>query len=236
MRAARLTEGQQEMTMNVLLVDDHALVRSGLRYILNHIEPTATVLEATDGGEALRLAAEHLPDLCLLDISMPGMNGLATLTQLQAASPQTRVLMVSMHSSRQHVNEALKAGARGYLLKDAAVDELAAAIKAVNEGRPYLSRHIADEVLVEYLRGGTPGGSAEEAAPDSPERQDPLTPRQREVLVRIAEGASTREIAEALNLSVKTVETHRAEVMRRLDIHDVAGLTRYAVRRGLVAL
>lgn len=215
--------------MKVLLVDDHALVRGGLRLILERIEPAAEVVEATDGQEALRLAREHEPELCLLDISMPGLNGIDALPRLLQASPRTRVLVISMHGTRQYVVEAMRAGARGYLLKDAAVEEMSLAVSALRQGREYLSKRLADEVLVDFLRDQ---GVA--TSPRPAQEGNVLTPRQREVLQLIAEGQATRVIAARLNLSVKTVETHRAEIMRRLDIWDVAGLTRYAVRQGML--
>lgn len=218
--------------MRVLIADDHALVRSGIRLVLEQIDGSIEVLEAADGRAAIELARRSAPDICLLDISMPELNGIDALPLLRRAAPGTKILVLSMHGGRDYVASALKAGAQGYLLKDAAVDELADAIRALREGRPYLGRQVADALLTEFARQ-TPG------AADSPRATDEvplLTPRQREVLQRIAEGRSTREIAESLYLSVKTVETHRAELMRRLGIHDVAGLTRYAIRHGLVRM
>lgn len=218
--------------MHVMIVDDHALVRSGLRLILGQIDVGIRVSEATNGRDAIAMARRELPGLCLMDISMPGLNGIDAIPLLLQASPQTQVLMLSMHTDRQYVNEALRAGARGYLLKDSAVDELADALRALREGRPFLSRRVADDLLSDFARQSP-------SAANSPRGQEPvamLTARQREVLQRIAEGQSTRDIAQSLHLSVKTVETHRAELMRRLDIHDVAGLTRYALRHGVVTL
>jgi len=217
--------------MRVLIADDHALVRSGMRLILANIEPAAQVLEAVDGREAIAIARRETPELCLLDISMPGLNGIDAIPQMLQASPNTRILVVSMHTDRHFVSEALRAGAQGYLLKDAAVDELADAIRSVRQGRPFLSAQLADALLHDFVR--------QLPAADSPrptEEPKTLTPRQREVLQLIAEGRSTRDIAERLHLSVKTVETHRAEIQRRLEIHDVAGLTRYAIRQGIVSL
>lgn len=222
--------------MNLLLVDDHALVRAGLRLVVERIDPRLQVLEAADGQHALRLAREHQPALCLMDVSMPGLNGIDAMGPLLQASPRTKVLVVSMHGGRHYVTEALRCGARGYLLKDAAMEELADALKALREGRQYLSRRLADEMLTDYLRdqglADSPRNDADGA--NGQAYAHALTPRQREVLQRVAEGQSTRSIADSLSLSVKTVETHRAEVMRRLDIWDVAGLTRYAVRMGMV--
>ena len=213
------------MSLRVLLVDDHALVRSGLKLVLQQIDPAIQITEATNGRDAVTLARQESFDLCLLDISMPGLNGIDTI-------PQMRVLVLSMHSGVQYVAEALRAGAQGYLLKDSAVDELADAQRALREGRPFLGRQIANALLTSYVRQA-PGASA---SPRPLDEAPALTPRQREVLQRIAEGRSTREIADTLHVSVKTVESHRAEIMRRIDIHDVAGLTRYAVRHGMVSL
>ena len=215
--------------MHILLVDDHALVRSGLRLILAQIEPDASVAEAIDGRDALRAVAQRLPDLCLLDITMPGLNGLDALPLLLQAAPRMRILALSMHANREFVAQALRRGAQGYLLKDSAVEELADALTTLRQGRPYLSRALTHELLTDYLRTGT--------SPALPEGQlqAVLTARQREVLQLVAEGRSMREIGLRLNLSVKTIETHRAELMRRLDIFDVAGLTRYAVRHGIVS-
>ena len=238
--------------MNLLLVDDHALVRAGLRLVVERIDASLQVLEAADGQTALRLARDHHPELCLMDVSMPGLNGIDALGRLLQTSPHTKVLVVSMHGARHYVTEALRAGARGYLLKEAAMDELADALKALREGRQYLSRRLADEMLTDYLReqgvADSPRNGAYGANSDANGQANglangqtyahayahALTPRQREVLQRVAEGESTRVIADKLSLSVKTVETHRAEIMRRLDIWDVAGLTRYAVRMGMV--
>ena len=216
--------------MHLLLVDDHALVRSGLRLILAQIEPDATVDEALDGRDALRAVARQVPDICLLDITMPGLNGLDALPLLQQVAPRMRILVLSMHTDREYVAQALRRGAQGYLLKDSAVEELADAIAAVRQGRPYLSRGLTSDLLADYLRAG---GTAPPAAPGPVPAL--LTPRQREVLQLVAEGLSMRDIGQRLNLSVKTIETHRAELMRRLDIFDVAGLTRYAVRHGIVS-
>lgn len=220
------------MGVRVLLADDHALVRGGLKLMLSQIDPTMEITEAAHGREAVEFARRLSPELCLLDISMPELNGIDAIPQLLRASPATRILVVSMHTDRQYVSEALRAGAQGYLLKDAAIGELADALRALREGRPYLSRLVADALLTAYVRDAPVNPGSLRGKDEAPL----LTPRQREVLQRIAEGRSTREIAEGLHLSVKTVETHRAEIMRRLNIFDVAGLTRYAVRQGLVQL
>jgi DNA-binding NarL/FixJ family response regulator len=209
--------------LRVLLVDDHALVRAGMRSLLREIEGVEVVAEASDGAEALRLAARENPDVILLDIAMKGMNGLDAAARLREQQPGAKVIVLSMHTSEEYVLLALRAGAAGYLIKDSATSELELALKAVARGETYLSPAISRQVVEGYVQRV---GAA--ATPD------PLTPRQREVLKRIAEGRSTKEIAYELKLSVKTVETHRAQVMERLGIRDVAGLVRYAMRAGLV--
>jgi DNA-binding NarL/FixJ family response regulator len=207
----------------ILLVDDHALVRAGMRSLLHEIPGVEVVAEASDGAEALRLAAELRPDVVLLDIAMKGMNGLDAAARLREQLPAAKVIVLSMHTSEEYVLLALRAGAAGYLIKDSATSELELALKAVARGETYLSPAISRQVVDGYVQRV---GAA--AAPD------PLTPRQREVLKRVAEGRSTKEIAYELKLSVKTVETHRAQIMERLGIRDVAGLVRYAMRAGLV--
>lgn len=210
--------------IRVLLADDHALVRAGLRKLLESLSGVAVVGEAGDGREALALAASKKPDLVLLDITMPGLNGLEAAERIAREHPGTRVILLSMHASEEHVLRALRAGASGYLPKDAALGELELAINAVRKGETYLSpavsRHVSD-----YVRR-----TGAEAEP-----RESLTPRQREILQLIAEGQSTKRIAATLGVSVKTVETHRSQLMEKLDIHDVAGLVRYAIRIGLVS-
>jgi DNA-binding NarL/FixJ family response regulator len=212
---------------SVLLADDHQLVRAGLRMLIDALPDFTVVAEVGDGVEAVEAARRLQPDVALLDISMPRMSGLEAAAAMRTGAPATRVIALSMHASEQHFAAALKAGATGYVIKDAAVTELAEALRAVAAGGHYVSPRISGKVmqsLARNLRG-------EAAATADPV----LSPRQRQVLQLIAEGRSTREIADQLHVSVKTVETHRAELMRRLDIHDVAGLTRYAIRAGLVS-
>jgi DNA-binding NarL/FixJ family response regulator len=209
----------------VLIADDHQLVRAGLRIMIEQIPGFTVVAEVSDGREAVRLARELQPDIALVDITMPNMNGLEATTGILAASPQTRVIVLTMHANEQYVSEALKAGAVGYLLKDAATNELAEALRTVTEHGHYLSPRVAGQVLNSFARN----------LRGEPQPAITLTPRQRQILQLIAEGHSTRAIAEQLHISVKTVETHRAQLMERLGIYDVAGLTRYAIRAGLVS-
>lgn len=209
--------------LRVLLADDHALVRAGMRSLLRDIPGVEVVGEAADGAEALAVAARERPDAVLLDIAMKGMSGLEAAARFREQLPGIKVIILSMHASEEYVLQALRAGAAAYLIKDSATAELELALKSVMRGETYLSPAISRQVVEGYVRRMGAGAA-----------EDPLTPRQREVLKRIAEGRSTKEIAFALGLSVKTVETHRAQVMERLGIRDVAGLVRYAMRTGLV--
>jgi len=208
----------------VLLVDDHALVRAGIRALLETLPRVEVVGETGDGLAAVRLATELAPDVILLDITLPGLNGLEVAARVARLSPGTRVLMLSMHASPEYAARAFAAGAAGYLNKDSAFDELAAALDAIGAGRRYLCRAIDPAQVALFEQQVANGGSG----------IDRLTPRQRQILQLVAEGLGTREIAERLFVSVKTVETHRAQIMQRLEIHDVAGLVRFAIRHGLL--
>jgi len=209
--------------LRVLLADDHALVRAGMRSLLRDIEGVEVVGEAADGGQALALAERERPDVVLLDIAMKGMNGLEAAARFRELHPGIKVIILSMHASEEYVLQALRAGAAAYLIKDSATAELELALRSVMRGETYLSPAISRQVVEGYVQRVGAGAG-----------EDPLTPRQREVLRRIAEGRSTKEIAFDLGLSVKTVETHRAQIMERVGIRDVAGLVRYAMRTGLV--
>ena len=211
--------------IRVLLADDHALVRAGIRSLLQTFQDIEVVAETGDGQEALTLIEQHRPDVVLMDIAMPGMNGLEVAARVAKDLPGVRVIILSMHNNEEYVLQALRAGSKGYLLKDAATAELEVAIKAAVRGETYLSPVVSKHVIGDYVR--RVGGEASSL--------EQLTPRQREVLQLIAEGRTTKEIAQILNISVKTVETHRAQLMERLDIHDVAGLVRYAIRVGVVS-
>jgi len=210
----------------VLLADDHTLVRAGIRSLLDNIEGVEVVAESGDGREALELIAKHRPDVALLDIGMPGLNGLEVASRTAQESPRTRVIILSMHGDETHVTRALRVGVVGYLLKGAAVAELPLALQSVMRGETYLTPKISKHVVGAMLRDE----AGEGASP-----LEGLTERQREILQLIAEGHSTKEIAGILDVSVKTIETHRMRLMERLDIHDVPGLVRFAIRAGLVS-
>jgi DNA-binding NarL/FixJ family response regulator len=211
--------------MRIVLVDDHTLVRAGLRALLDEMPEVAVVAEAGDGATGLAAVREHAPDLLITDLTMDGMNGFELTAKVTREFPETKVIVLSMYSSKEHVLRAMSAGASAYLLKDAAENELSLALAAVSRGESYLSAG-ASRRMTELALG-----------PDLAE-SDPLarlTARQREVLKLIAEGAGTKQIAHQLNISPKTVEVHRSELMSRLGIRDIAGLVRLALRAGLVA-
>jgi DNA-binding NarL/FixJ family response regulator len=211
--------------MRILLADDHTLFREGVRSLLARMPEVIIVAESGDGREALELIDRHRPDIALLDITMPGLNGLEVAARVARQSPRTKVVILSMHASEPYVAQALRAGIAGYLLKDAAATELAAALHAVARGETYLSPAISRQVVDGFLGRVQP-------------EVDPLaglTGRQREILQLIAEGKSTKEIASVLDVGVKTVETHRAKLMERLNIPDVAGLVRFAIRSGMIS-
>ena len=210
--------------IRILLADDHTLVRAGIRSLLTRLPGLEVVGEAADGREALRLADALRPDIVVLDVGMPRLNGLEVASRLGAVSPAIRVIILSMHTSEEYVLRALRAGCAGYLLKSAAVSELELAVRAVASGDTYLSPKVSKRVVDDYVLRS--GGAADPL--------DALSPRQREVLQLAAEGHSSKEIAQLLGVSLRTVETHRSQLMERLDVHDLAGLVRFAVRVGLV--
>lgn len=210
--------------LHVLLAEDHTLVRAGIRALLESLESVEVVGEAADGREALRLAQTLSPDILLMDITMKEMNGLEAAARLTKERSPTRVVILSMHADPLYVRQALHAGVAGYLLKGSDLAELELALKAVARGDTYLSPSVSKDLVGGFLNGKAPAANPLEE----------LTPRQRETLQLIAEGKTTKEIASRLNVSIKTVETHRAQLMDRLDIHDVAGLVKLAIRVGLV--
>jgi DNA-binding NarL/FixJ family response regulator len=209
--------------IRVLLVDDHALVRAGIRSLLGAMADVQVVGEAASGEEGLEMAEREQPDVVLMDIAMKRLTGLEAAARLRERHPSIRVVILSMHSGEEYVLQALRAGAVGYLLKDAATGELELALRTVIRGESWLSPSVSRQVVEGYVQR-----SSTDAVPEV------LTARQREVLRLVAGGKSTKEIAFFLNLSVKTVETHRAQIMERLGIRDVAGLVRYALRTGLI--
>lgn len=224
LRARRITTFRI-MKLNVVLADDHALVRAGIRMLLESM-PEVTVLgEASDGFSVVSMVEKLQPNLVLMDIAMPGLNGLDATTRIKRDWSDIRVLILSMHQDEQYVRQALKVGASGYLLKDSATTELALALQAMARGETYLSPGASNGVLTDYVRRLRSDDVA----------QVHLTPRQREVLQLVAEGCSTKEVARRLGLAVKTVETHRTLLMKQLDVHEVAGLVRYALKVGIIS-
>ena len=213
--------------IRILLADDHTLVRAGIRALVEGIEGSQIVAEAANGREAIALAKAHLPDLVIMDISMKELNGIEATEGIVAETPSAKVLILSMHAAEEFVRRAMKAGASGYLVKDSVPTELRMAIEALMRGEVYLSSRVSRHV-VSALTGGR--------VAESESSLESLTLRQREVLQMIAEGKSTREIANALDVSVKTVESHRSALMGRLGIFDIAGLVIFAARNHLVTL
>ncbi len=213
--------------IRLLLVDDHPLVREGLRSCLVQEKNLEIVGEAADGEEAIRQAKTCSPDIVLLDINMPGMNGLEAARFLNKVAPKSRILILTMHDNKEYVKRMVASGVQGYVLKDSSPAELIAAIAAVHRGETYFSKRVSQTVLNDYVktvRTKTKKGGVE------------LSQRESEVLVLITEGLSNKEIASRLFVSVRTVETHRERIIRKLDIHTVAGLTRYALTKGIVKL
>ncbi len=215
------------MSMKILLADDHRIVRDGLRSLLEKQRGMEVIAEARNGRETLQLALEKRPDVVVMDIAMPDLNGIEATRQITGALPQVKVLVLSMHSEKRFVTEVLRAGASGFLLKDCALEELVRAISAVVANQTYLTPGIAGIVIEDYVRRLPPSDSSPSST---------LTGREREVLQLIAEGWSTKEIAARLHISVKTAETHRRRIMEKLDIYTIADLTKYAIREGLTSL
>ena len=210
--------------IRVLIADDHGLVRAGIRALLDKQPSMEVVDEASNGREALRLVRQRQPDVVLMDIAMPELNGLEAVRQLAKDIPRVRCIILSMHADEEHVWQALQAGAAGYLVKGGSLAELELAIKSVAQGETYLSPGVSGPVIKEYIRRTSHEGDL----------ADSLTTRQREVLQMIAEGKTTKQIALILKVSVKTVESHRTQLMKRLGVQDIASLVRHALRIGLV--
>jgi len=215
------------MTIKVLLADDHKIVREGLRSLLEKESDIEVVAMADNGRTALQLACEMEPDVVVIDIAMPEMNGIEAIRRISSETSKSMILALSMHSARRFVVEALSAGAKGYLLKDCASDDLVRAIRVVADHETYLSPKVAGLIVKDYMK---------RLPESSPPADALLSTRENEVLQMIAEGQNTKQIAFTLGVSIKTVETHRQQIMRKLNLHSVAELTRYAIREGLTPL
>jgi two-component system response regulator NreC len=215
------------MNVRILLADDHKIVRDGLRALLENQPGMSVVAEADNGRATVRLARSLLPDLVIMDIGMPDLNGIDATRQITSELPRVKVIALSMHSDRRFVVQMFRAGASGYLLKDCAFEELTRAVQAVLKNQTYLSPAVAGPVMEDYIHqlSTAPGGD-----------YSVLSPREREVLQLLAEGKSTKEAAALLCVSVKTIETHRQQIMNKLDIHSIAELIKYAIREGLTTL
>ena len=215
------------MSISVVLADDHEIIRNGLRSLLEKETDIQVVGEAQDGRTAVRLAKDLNPDVIVMDVSMPDLNGIEATREISSRAPRTRVLGLSMHSDRRFVARMLQAGAAGYLLKECAYDEFVRAVRTVASGKTYLSPGVTDGIVEAFVR---------RPSAETPAAASVLTPRQREVLQLVAEGRATKQIAARLHVSAKTVDTHRHEIMNKLDLHSIAELTKFAVREGLTDL
>jgi DNA-binding NarL/FixJ family response regulator len=212
--------------IRILLADDHAVVRDGLRALLERQSDMAVVAEAADGRECVQMAESHLPDVVLMDVAMPEMNGIEAARRIIAASPKTGVVMLSMHRDESYVLRSLKAGAKGYLLKDSPREDVLSAVRAASEGRSFLSRKVSRMLQEDYVRQLESRGLE-----DSYEL---LTDREREILQLLAEGKANKEVAHLLNISLTTVETHRGHILQKLSLHSTAELILYAVRKRII--
>jgi DNA-binding NarL/FixJ family response regulator len=211
--------------IRVVVADDHAIVRAGIRSLLTGAADIALVAEAGDGREAVEVVARRRPDVLLLDLTMPGLNGLEVISRARAASPLTGVLVLSMHAASDFVRPALRMGARGYVVKGSGLEDLVLAVRTVAAGGRFLESRLASVAEADELDPGRPADDLEQ-----------LTPREREILQLVAEGHTNKAIGQRLGLSVKTVDVHRTNVMKKLDMHSAQALTRFAVRRGLVGV
>ncbi len=214
--------------IRVLLAEDHTIVRKGLRSLLDAEANIEVVGEADDGRQAIQKAQQFQPDVVLMDITMPVLNGLEATRQIKKLLPQIRVLVLTVHTSEEYIFQILQAGAAGYVVKQAAVEELIAAITAVSQGNAFISPSVPENIIEEYSRQMNAMTAKDDYAR--------LTDREREVLQLVAEGRSNREIAQMLHITTKTVEAHRSRVMEKLNIRSTADLTRYAIRRGIIAV
>jgi DNA-binding NarL/FixJ family response regulator len=221
----KLPKPSAKKVIRVLIADDHPVVRKGLSSCLSHYGQISIVGEASDGHEVLRKAKELSPDLVLMDIDMPRMSGLTASDTLRKENPKIKVLILSMYGDSDYVMRILQSGARGFILKQASTDELIKAIETINSGETFFSPDIARVAINQFVRGGGDGPKTTQ-----------VSNREREVLIAIAEGLSNKEIACRLGVGVRTVETHRERIMRKLNIHSVAGLTKFAISKGLIPL
>ena len=213
--------------IRIVLADDHKLMRSGLRVLLEQQPDFTVVGEASDGRDAVALVASQRPDVLVMDIGMPSLNGIEAAAQITQSHPEVAIVMLSMHSDESYVLRALKAGAKGYLLKDSAEADLIRAVHAVADGKSFFSPAVSKVLLDDYVR------KLQRSGTEDP--YDLLTPREREVLQLVAEGKSNKEVAQLLNLSVYTIETHRSNIMEKLNLHGVPELILYAVRKGIIS-
>ena len=214
--------------IRVLIVDDHSLMRAGIRAILQNSDDIRVVGETGEGRDALKMMKQLQPDVVLMDISMPGLNGLEVAARARKEVPRTRIVFLSMHGGEEYVLRALEVGAAGYVLKDAETSELELAIRSAAKGEAFLSPAVSAKVIGSFVSRLSGGAKAK------PGPYEQLTMRQREVLQLLAEGYTAKEIAEKTKLSINTVETHRTNIMNRLNIHDVTGLVRYAISKGII--
>lgn len=215
------------MSVQVLLADDHKIMRDGLRALLDKVADVQVVAEAENGRDAVRLAKELKPNVIIMDMSMPELNGIDATRQILAEFPEMRVIALSMHSDKRFLSQVFRAGAVGYLLKDCAFDELSLAVQTVVKGEKYLSPKLTNVVVDNFMRP---------SSLSLPAVSTTLTPREREVVQLIAEGETTKQIANHLNVSIKTIETHRSQLMQKLGVNSVAQLTKFAIREGLTSL
>jgi two-component system response regulator NreC len=214
-------------SIRILLADDHTVVRDGLRALLEKQPDMTVVGEAADGRDSVRLAEEHLPDVVVMDIAMPNMNGIEATRRILAANPRTNIVMLSMHQDESYVLRSLKAGAKGYLLKDSLRADVIEAIRTVSQGRSFLTRKVSRLLQEDYIRQMERRGLEDS--------YDLLTDREREVLQLVAEGKTNKEVALLLNISLTTVETHRTHILQKLGLHSVPELILYAVRKGIIS-
>jgi DNA-binding NarL/FixJ family response regulator len=215
------------MSIKIIIADDHKIIREGLCGLLEKEEDLQIIAQAQDGRETIELVKKHSPDVIIMDIGMPGLNGIEATRHIASEYPKVKIIALSMHSDKKFVKEMLKAGASGYLLKNCAFEELDKAVRIVSSGKTYLSPSIADVIVDNYVRTSSESASTVFSV---------LSNREREVLQLLAEGRNTKQIARDLHVSPKTIETHRSKIMQKLDIDNIADLTKYAIREGLTSL